>query len=234
MPARNRIKIYNEDSYYHLYNRGVDKRAIFTDEQDYGVFLSYLKIYLLPKDLEGLYALIANPKASPQQKHQAHRILLLNNFSGDIDLVAYNLMPNHFHFLIHQQSADAIDKFMNSLGTRYAMYFNKRHHRVGTLFQDLYKAVAVTSDEQLLHLSRYIHRNSFYIDKNGTFKQPSSYAVYLGKIKQNWVHPEIILEHFDQKGFNSYQSFVEFEDADHEQHTLTTVSKIAIDLDEEE
>lgn len=233
MPSKNRVKIYAEDSFYHIYNRGVDKRTIFVDERDYGVFLSYLKTYLLPKDIEGLHALLANPAAGPQQKHQASRLLQLNNFYGDVDLVAYCLMPNHFHFLIHQQSADAIDKFMNSLGTRYAIYFNKRHHRVGTLFQDLYKAVSVTSDEQLLHLSRYIHRNPFSIEKNGEFRQPSSYPVYLGQTKQPWVHPKDILENFAQEGFNSYQSFVEIENSDHEQHTITTVSKIAIDLDEE-
>lgn len=233
MPSKNRVKIYSEDSYYHIYNRGVDKRTIFVDEQDYGVFLSYLKTYLLPKDIEGLHTLLANPTASPQQKHQASRLLQLNNFYGNIELVAYCLMPNHFHFLIHQQSADAIDRFMNSLGTRYAMYFNKRQRRVGTLFQDLYKAVSVTSDEQLLHLSRYIHRNPFSIEKNGEFKQPSSYPVYLGQTKQAWVHPKDILDHFSQSGYNSYRSFVEFEDADLELNTITTVSTIAIDLDEE-
>jgi hypothetical protein len=50
MPAKNRIKEYFENSYYHLYNRGVDKRPIFTEQQDYAVFLSYLKTYLVPKN----------------------------------------------------------------------------------------------------------------------------------------------------------------------------------------
>ena len=159
MPAKNSIKTYTENGYYHLYNRGVEKRTIFQGEQDYAVFLSYLKTYLMPKNEDDLRQKLADPTISYKEKENIIKLLRLNNFADEITLIAYCLMPNHFHFLVKQNSANGIDRFMNSLGTRYTMYFNRKYKRVGSLYQDVYKAVMVGSDEQLLHLTRYIHRN---------------------------------------------------------------------------
>src|SRR3990167_5152571 len=103
MPARNIIKPYVEQGYYHVYNRGVNKANIFFDEQNYKTFLSYLKTYLLPKDERELSAVIANPHTAYRERNQALRLLRMNNFFGKIELLAYCLMPNHFHFLIKQK-----------------------------------------------------------------------------------------------------------------------------------
>ncbi|KKQ38573.1 MAG: hypothetical protein US55_C0004G0023 [Candidatus Levybacteria bacterium GW2011_GWC2_37_7] len=203
MPAKNRIKPYVENSCYHIFNRGVEKRRIFMDEQDIGVFLSYLKTYLLPKDEKQLRDIIADSSKSPKQKDDAARLLELNNFSGELEMVSYTTMPNHFHFLVYQEAPDAIDRFMNSLGTRYTMYFNKRYQRVGPLFQGVYKGVLVESDDQLLYLTRYIHRNILSLPRDLRDKFPSSYPVYLKQIKQEWVKPERILLNFSDSGYNS-------------------------------
>lgn len=159
MPAKNTIKEFVAGGYYHLYNRGVEKQKIFRDRQDYGVFLSYLKTYLEPKDEKTLRATIMSEAASWREKDKASKLLRLNNFYEDLTVLSYCLMPNHFHFLVHQKAEDTIDRFTNSLGTRYTMYFNKKYKRVGPMFQNVYKAALVGSDEQLLHLTRYIHRN---------------------------------------------------------------------------
>lgn len=159
MPAKHTIKEFVENGYYHLYNRGVEKQKIFKDDQDHNVFLSYLKTYLEPKDEMSLRTVIANPNASWREKDKASKLLRLNNFSDMLELLAYCLMPNHFHLLVHQKEDNTIDRFLNSLGTRYTMYVNKKYKRVGPLFQSVYKAVLVSSDEQLMHLTRYIHRN---------------------------------------------------------------------------
>ena len=158
MPGGNAQKQYVEDNYYHIYNRGVEKRSIFQDSQDYGVFLSYLKEYLLPKDEHGLRDLLSNPNITYKERDKILKLLRLNNFAGEITLIAFCLMPNHFHFLVHQKSANSIDQFINSFGTRYTMYFNKKYKRVGKLYQGTYKAVIVTTDQQLLELTRYIHK----------------------------------------------------------------------------
>ena len=157
MPAKNVIKIYRENSYYHIYNRGVEKRKIFLDDQDHQVFLSYLKLYLSPRDTStGLHlAEILNGR----EKEKILRQAALNNFSDSIDLLAFNLMPNHFHLLIKQYPVNAIKSFMQSILTKYVMYFNRKHHRVGTLFQSTYKGNIVETEEELLILSAYININ---------------------------------------------------------------------------
>ena len=235
MPSRNIIKPYLADGYYHIYNRGVNKRTIFKDEQDYSVFLSYLKTYLLPMDTDRLKAIIADPAAPPKEKNLALRQIQLNNFNNRIELLAYILMTNHFHFLIHQTDERDVKVFMQSLMTRYTMYFNRRYKRVGTLFQGHYKAVLIETDELLLYITRYIHRNptnefnQFSHKRSHLFRQPSSYPNYLGELKQDWVKPDFILQNFDKAGFNSYQSFVESEDNDLEQKAVILLHNLELD-----
>lgn len=208
MPAKNSIKQFIENSYYHIYNRGVEKRHIFMDEMDYAVFLSYLKTYLLPKDERELQNTLADENANYAQKAEATKLLRMNNFSDDIELLAYCLMMNHFHFLVKQTQSTSIDSFMNSLLTRYSMYFNRKYKRVGHLFQGTYKAVLVESEEQLLHLSRYIHNNPS--SKGVPFQTYaySSYGDYLNPGKSSWVKPGEVLAYFASKGINSYQEFM--------------------------
>ena len=232
MPAKNSIKQYAPDSYYHLYNRGVEKRQIFMDTQDYTVFLSYLKSYLLPKDSLNLQKMLADPLTPWRQKDRIIKLLRLNNFSETLELLAYCLMSNHFHFLFKQTEADTIDKFMNSLCTRYTMYFNKKYKRVGKLFQGVYKAVLVTSDEQLLHLSRYIHRNPTSLALQGDALQGykySSYQEYLGLRDTKWVKPDQILSFFSKSGYNSYKIFTE--DVSLEEVSIGKVSKLTLDYE---
>jgi putative transposase len=199
MPSRNSIKIYVENGYYHIYNRGVEKRIIFEDDQDYKVFLKYIREILSPVDIG---------QSSDTEK------ILLKNYSTEIDLVAYCLMPNHFHFLIKQKSKFSIEGFMRALMTRYSMYFNKRYDRVGSLFQGRYKAVLIKDEPYLLHLSRYIHLNPAEYTNN-LESAYSSYADYLGRRNTPWVKPNDILSLFAQNSvvnlqkIKSYKKFVE-------------------------
>jgi putative transposase len=210
MPRKNSIKIYVENGYYHIYNRGVEKRTIFEDTQDYKVFLSYLKYSLSPppdkeKSLRN-FTLQGLPfKGVPR---------LPKNFHKEIELIAFCLMPNHFHLLIKQLKKKSMQSFMTSIITRYSMYFNKRYDRVGRLFQGPYKAVLVKNEAYLLHLTRYIHSNP-----NDNYpnleKAYSSYSDYLGISKTKWVNPRIVLSYFDEarsslfKRVNTYKQFVE-------------------------
>ena len=90
MPAKNSLKNYSPEAYYHVYNRGVAKQPIFLDEQDFKTFLSYLKFYLTTPNLQGL-----SLKVAPSRK--------LKNYTDQIKSLAYCLMPNHFHFFIFQK-----------------------------------------------------------------------------------------------------------------------------------
>lgn len=213
MASKNSIKIYVENSFYHIYNRGVEKRDIFVDNQDYSVFLSYLKEYLSPKDEKTLKEIIAAEDSSPKKKDKALKMLRLKNYSEDIDLICYALVPNHFHLLI-KQKRNVLNHFMNSLGTRYGMYFNRKYKRSGVLFQDVYKAVRVESDEHLLHLSKYIHFNSLKTLNLATQNWqespfPCSLPEYLGRRQTNWIKKDYILDYFSKiNPNNSYENFI--------------------------
>lgn len=222
MTAKNAIKTYVEDSFYHIYNRGVDKQEIFQDEQDYKVFLHYLKRYL------------TLPPKSPDQVRPPWRSDLYNKIS----LITYCLMPNHFHLMIKQSTEDAMTAFMRALSNSYVRYFNEKYKRVGPLFQGRYKAVLVETDSYLLHLTRYIHLNPIELEQVRPAGRSdlvgysySSYGDYLGKRKTNWVHPEEILSFFKTaqrtslKDILSYQSFVE----DYKGDSKEILGEIAID-----
>ena len=211
MPRRNSLKIYVEGGYYHLYNRGVEKKNIFLDDRDYKVFLYFLKQYLSPPAPMGNF--LATTGVTPVRPRP------IKTLHDLVDLLAYCLMPNHFHLLVRQKTRDGITKLMNRIGTNYVMYFNKRYERVGHLFQGVYKAVLVKSDEQLLHLSRYIHLNPLKLGTRNFEKSIdypySSYEDYLGKRETKWIKTEEILSYFKTRrrtgpvDYLSYQSFVE-------------------------
>ena len=205
MPAKNCLKQYLTNGYYHLYNRGVEKRKIFQEEIDYKVFLSYLKEYLNPKQIDKLRLLIE--KTCYDQRDKLFKTIQMNNYANKIKLLAYCLMPNHFHLLVQQKNERGIEEFMRSMGTRYVMYFNKKYKRTGGLFQGRYKAVLVRTDEQLWHLSRYIHSNPPYKGLTLLEYPYSSLGAYLGEWKAAWLKTNLILSHFSPK--SSYKAFFE-------------------------
>ncbi len=213
MPAKNSLKIYFEGGYYHLYNRGVDKNAIFFEEQDYTVFLSYLGEYLSPPV----------PPTEAEIK-KAGRIYIRKNYYKQIELLAFVLMPNHFHLLLKQNESRAIEGFMRSLLTRYSGYFNKRHQRIGHLLQAVYKGVIVENEEQFIWLSRYIHRNPLERLRKGEGLADfpySSYQTYLGTNPLTWVNTKDILG-----GIKDYRGFVESERAEHTKDVATLGSPL--------
>src|SRR5664279_2291505 len=141
MPRRNIIKVDAADNYYHVYARGNSRGKIFMDAADYEMFISLLKRYLSAEEAHDPYG-VSYP-----------------NFYNKLELVAFCLMPNHFHMLIYQHQPGAMTGFMRSLLTSYSRYFNKRCHKSGPLFESSYKASMISDDSYLQHISRYIHLN---------------------------------------------------------------------------
>lgn len=215
MPAKNALKPYINQGYYHIYNRGVEKRKIFIDEQDYKVFLYYLKLYLLPKEINFEEIKQKKDLSVEAQDRKIAELFLMRNFYDKIQLLCYALMPNHFHLLIRQNDKKDMEIFMQSLITKFVKYFNKRYKRVGPLFQSRYKGKLIEQEEYFLHLSRYIHRNPLEIlPKNEKLLeyQWSSYPAYVKGYRQDWLRKENILSYFTKAsglGFSSYQGFVE-------------------------
>lgn len=210
MPSKNTIKTYVEKSYYHIYNRGINKERIFLDAQDYKTFLSYLKLYLSPVSLQGDSSQV---KAAPSKQ--------LKNYTDQIKLNAYCLLSNHFHLLVWQDDFDRINFFMRSLATKFSRYFNRKYDRLGPVFQSVYKAVLVESEDQLLYLSKYIHRNPLDVLPARRLLagyKYSSYPNYLGLFNQTWVEPLDFIN-------RSYKTFVEETD----ERDLLTIKSVLIE-----
>ena len=185
MPSRNSLKEFGPDQYYHLYNRGIDKRTIFKDDQDYSVFLGLMKKFLSPD----------HPNKSGRHKPAY--------LGGKMKLLAYCLMPNHFHLLVYQSDETAVTEFMRRVMTGYAMYFNARYDRKGALFEGRYKASAINKDSYLHHISRYIHQNP----EDYEHWPYSSLPYYQGKKDAKWIDvmPILSLFHYD---IHEYQTFL--------------------------
>ena len=217
MPHKNTLRFYIKNGHYHIYNRGVEKRKIFLDHSDYKYYLSLLESYTEPKVPVGTFSVKeARNKNIPYWRSKLEK--------DEIEIICFALMPNHFHFLFKQNSADAITRFMRRISNSYVKYFNKKYERVGSLFQGKFKSVLIESESYLLHLSRYIHLNPLEVRPLTISKEDwissftySSYPAYLGKIKKSCVKTDTILSFFNRKKqtvlklneYNSYQNFVE-------------------------
>lgn len=181
--------------FYHIYNRGVEKRSIFENNRDYSRLIKTIKYYQLegpkPKLSKFLTSSIFKPELSKKI----------------IEVLCYCLMPNHFHFLIKQLKDGGITEFISKLSNSYTKYYNTKHTRVGPLLQGEFKAVLVESGEQFIHLSRYIHLNPIasMMVKNLKDFRWSSYEEYINN-SNGICSKEDIMGYF--KSPKDYEQFV--------------------------
>ena len=142
--------IFTPGEYYHLYNRGVDKRNIFTREPDYERFLTLL------------YACNGTRGVDLDEQGKSIGTLLKNQINrGEplIDICSYVLMPNHFHVMVREIREGGVGRFMQKFGVAYTSYFNKKYDRTGSLFQGTYKARHGSKDPYCSYVISYIHLN---------------------------------------------------------------------------
>lgn len=182
--------------YYHVFNRGSDKRNIYTQPRDYARFQKTFYYYKF-----------SGPKPKFSQFTKAN---LFKPFKNEklVEILCFCLMPNHFHFLIKQLKDNGISNFLSQLSNSYTKYFNIKYNRVGALLQGSFKVVRIETEEQLIHVSRYIHLNpvvSGLVNKPEDYKW-SSYSEY---ITQNSFYCSIneIMGIF--KTSNTYKKFVD-------------------------
>lgn len=141
---------------YHIYNRGVEKRDVFLDDQDYFRF-----IHDLFEFNDEAPALNAYYKTSKDQSYevQLRKIAKRKPRKLLVEILSFCQMPNHYHLLLKQKQDTGIIRFMQKLGTGYTNYFNTKQERVGSLFQGRFKAVHINREEHLDYLPYYIHFN---------------------------------------------------------------------------
>ncbi|HRZ30419.1 MAG TPA: transposase [Candidatus Paceibacterota bacterium] len=144
-----------EDYIYHVYNRGVDKRNIFCCDEDRKRFLSSLYFFNDSQPVNNMGRLF---ELGHQDEDRRNKL---------VEILAFVLMPNHFHLLIKPLVEDGISEFMRKMGTGYTHYFNIKNERSGTLFQGKYKFVRIEDDEQLSYIPYYIHFNPIELIESG-------------------------------------------------------------------
>jgi len=142
----NRKTPFVVDEYYHIYNRGTDKRDIFLDSQDYERFLRILYLCNTNKPIVVRDIPIGETYG-------------FNREETIVDIGAYCLMKNHFHLLMREKIEGGISLFMKKISTAYSMYFNSKYKRSGRLTEGVFKAVHSADDQQLQYLFAYIHLN---------------------------------------------------------------------------
>lgn len=172
---------------YHIFNRGVAKQDIFRDKNDYQHFLNTFSFYLEKNPDQRL------SKTNPELLSQLISIPPKNAL---VEILAYCLMPNHFHLMIRQLTDNGITTFARRFLDSYARYFNTKYDRVGTIFQGRFKAVLVENDIQLVHLSRYIHLNAYLNKISNDFNNYkwSSLPCYLKNQSNRICHPQFIID----------------------------------------
>lgn len=174
--------------YYHVYNRGVDKRIVFNNDYDYERFKLLLYVANSDKSIQ--------PAQLMRDGKEFYDLWKMDRGEPLVSIGAWCLMPNHFHLLVREIKEGGISEFMQKLGTAYTMFFNSINKRTGSLFQGTYKAQLITGDQYLKYLYSYIHMNPLKL-KDLKWKE----RVILKELSVNFIK---FLENFPHSSFSDY------------------------------
>lgn len=189
--------------YYHIYNRGVDKRVTFLDEFDVRRFYDSLEEFNVIEPIGSIYENSFSRKlGSETSKFESERGRL-------VSIIAHCANPNHFHLILRQEIEKGIEKFMQRVGTGYTKYINNKYKRSGALFQGVFKSVHVGSNEYLLHLSAYVNLNDrvhqLGSETSKLVRSRSSWEEYTNEHVKGICDKDIILGQF--KDTAEYKDF---------------------------
>lgn len=199
-----RKEIFATGQYYHIFNRGIVRQPVFLTKKDYERFLLTLDFYRFSNPPVRLSRFLQLPEEEREkiQKQVKEKNKL-------VKILCFSLLPNHYHLLLKQTQNIGISKYLSKLTNSYTRYFNIKRKRVGDLFEGVFKAVLIETDEQLIHLSRYIHLNplvSYVVNDKEFLAYPwTSLRDYLGE-DSGLVETKTILDFFKIKG--EYKQFV--------------------------
>lgn len=202
MPRRLHILATNE--IYHIFNRSVGKESIFSNQRNLQHSLELIDYYRFPQAVRfSQYQILTKDFKKAYE----------NNFRKQqhlVEIYSYAIMPNHYHFLLKQLQEDGIKTFIRILQNSFAKYFNIKNDRHGAVFQSTFKAKRVETDEEFVHVSRYIHLNpvtSFLIDfKNLSLYPWTSFPLYVKGLSNTFVNINQITNMF--KNREKYIQFV--------------------------
>lgn len=219
-----RSQLLVSGQYYHVFNRTIDQKQIFSFKKTCKRAIKTLDYYRYKDPLVRLSNFLILSKENRQRS-----LFLLQTHPELIDVIAFCLMPNHFHLLLYQRETNGISTYLSQFENSITRYYNSLNKRKGPLFEGQFKAVRIETEEQLLHVHRYIHINpstSYIIE---TFEDLMSYEwsslpEYLGS-RKGFSKKEIIMSKFSSR--DSYLKFLA-DNIDY-QRKLHLISKLTIE-----
>ncbi|CAN5134158.1 hypothetical protein BH11PAT3_BH11PAT3_2770 [soil metagenome] len=199
--------IISEGEYYHVCSRGVGKQSIFHNQGDYWRFLFLILYFQSSVTFDQLGRVL--------KEFVQHRMLDKMDTNEiiekrQVEVVCFCIMPNHFHILLKELKAGGISKYMQRILNSYGKYYNTKYDKSGHVFQGKFRSVHIETNEQLLYLTAYIHKNP-----NGLSQNTGKEAVYFWSSFQDYIqenrwekllNPGIVLEQFKTK--KEYGNFV--------------------------
>ncbi len=165
--------------YLHIFNRGIDRRPVFEDFADYRHMLRLFDRYLGPG------------------RQISKTGVAYPNYHKEIKLLAFCLMPNHFHLELEVDNLKAAQKFMQSIKTAYCKYFNLKYKRSGYVFDSGYHLRIIDTEGDYIQISRYIHLNALAVTEDYQSFLYSSLQYYLRGSAPTWLKTQQVLDSFD-------------------------------------
>ncbi len=191
-------------SLYHIFNKSIAGYIIFNNQEEYARMLLGLQYYL---DVHSKvsFSILNNSHPTLLQTRLQH-LDFLDEQNNWVTIIAYCLMPTHFHLILKQNRDEGISRYLGNIQNSYSKFFNSKHQRKGPLWVGRFKNILINSDEQLLHLTRYLHLNptSAALCDSPEDWPYSSYHEYLGKKnpKENYCNTSLIS--LNQKDYRSF------------------------------
>ncbi|MFH0855276.1 MAG: transposase [Candidatus Omnitrophota bacterium] len=206
---------------YHIFTKSIAGFKIFNSPNDFRRMLNTLIFYAsetTPCKLSLFLRKQANTNSKPALEFGSRKI---------VEIVAYCIMPTHIHLIIKQLEDNGISRYINLILKSYSKYFNEKHNRKGPLWECRFKNVLVETEEQFLHLTRYIHLNpstAYLVDEPANWEF-SSYKEYLGVVEESKRVCSFL--NYLYMSASSYENFVK-DFVDYER-TLSKIKHLVLD-----
>ena len=168
----------NTNQIYHIYIKSISDYRIFNNSEEFCRMMDLLLYYQIRNEVK--YSDFIQQKQVAEYGFRKFIEIISKNKEKIVQIIAYCLMPTHIHLILKQLEEKGISSYMGSVLNSYTHYFNAKHRRKGPLWESKFKNILVINDEQLIHLTRYLHLNpttAFLTDKPEQWSF-SSYGEY--------------------------------------------------------
>ncbi|MFT5206397.1 MAG: putative transposase [Candidatus Omnitrophota bacterium] len=210
---------------YHVFNKSIAGFTIFNVDREYERFKQMLLFFSVDQKHSKFSHFQSSKFVDKSGFYKAFRETFVD-YEVRVEIIAYCIMPTHFHLMLKQVKGDGISRFVGNLQNSYTRYFNETRRRKGPLWVGRFKNVLVETDEQLLHLTRYLHLNPVKANlcRNASTWDYSSFQEYIGKDSE--ANLCTYASYLDEAG-EGYKDFVD--EYSNEQKAALIINKLTLD-----